>query len=57
MHEIRMDNCKYYSVWLTDKGEIQLAIDHSEVTSCFVKLAYFDKINGDKIKTKAMGDL
>ena len=57
MHEIIMDNCKYYSVWQTDKGEIQLAIDHSDVTSCFVKLAYFDKINGDKIKAKAMGDL
>ena len=57
MYKVEFDNCKYYSVWQTDKGEIQLSIDHSSVTSCFVKLAYFDKINGDKIKAKAMDDL
>lgn len=57
MHEIKMDNCKYYSEWQTDKGEIQLSIDHIDMTNCFVKLVYFDKINGDKIKAKAIGDL
>ena len=57
MHQVKMDNCKYYSIWETDKGEIQLSIDHSGVTSCFVKLAYFDKINSAKIKAKAIDDL
>lgn len=57
MYKVKFDNCKYHSVWQTDKGEIQLSIDHSSVTSCFVKLAYFDKINGDKIKAKAKDDL
>lgn len=57
MYKVKFDNCKYYSFWQTDKGEIQLSIDHSSVTSCFVKLAYFDKINGDKIKAKAKDDL
>ena len=57
MYKVKFDNCKYYSIWQTDKGEIQLSIDHNNVTSCFVKLAYFDKINGDKIKAKAKDDL
>lgn len=57
MDEVRFDNCKYYSVWQTDKGVIQLSIDHNSVISCFVKLLYFDKINSLKIKAKAMDDL
>ena len=57
MYKVKFDNCKYSSIWQTDKGEIQLSIDHNSVTSCFVKLAYFDKINGDKIKAKAKDDL
>lgn len=57
MYEVQFDRCKYYSVWTTDKGEIQLSIDHNSVTSCFVKLAYFDKINGEAIKKQALDDL
>lgn len=57
IHEVQFDRCKFYSIWQTDKGEIQLSIDHNSVTSCFVKLIYFDKINGDKIKAKAKDDL
>ncbi len=57
MYKVKFDHCKYFSVWETDKGEIQLSIDHNSVTSCFVKLAYFDQINSAKIKAKAMDDL
>lgn len=57
MHEVKFDNCKYYSIWETDKGEIQLSIEHNSVTSCFVRLAYFDKINSEKIKARAIDDL
>ena len=57
MHQVGMDRCKYYSIWNTDKGEIQLSIDHNNVISHFVKLAYFDKINSNIIKAKAKGDL
>ena len=57
MYEVQFDRCKYYSIWQTDKGEIQLSIDHNSVTSCFVKLLYVDKVNGDKIKAKAKDDL
>ena len=57
MYKVKFDNCKYSSIWQTDKGEIQLSIDHNSLTNCFVKLIYFDKINGDKIKAKAKDDL
>lgn len=57
MYEVQFDRCKYYSIWQTDKGEIQLSIDHNSVTSCFVKLLYVDKVNSDKIRAKAKDDL
>ncbi|MBM3454795.1 MAG: hypothetical protein FJX80_06560 [Bacteroidetes bacterium] len=57
MHQVKMDRCNFYAVWKTDKGEIQLAIDHSGFTSCFVKVGYFDKINSAIINEKAKDDL
>jgi len=57
MFDVQLDHCKYYSIWKTDKGEIQLSIDHNRLISCFVKLAYFDKINSDIINAKAKDDL
>ena len=57
MFEVKFDRCKYYSIWATDKGDIQLSIDHNSVTSCFVKLVYFDKVNSDTIKKQALDDL
>jgi hypothetical protein len=57
MYEVQFDRCKYYSIWNTDKGEIQLSIDHESVTSCFVTLIYFDKINGAIIKRQSIDDL
>jgi len=57
MYEVKMDRCKYYSIWLTDKGEIQLSIEHESVVRCFVRLGYFDKINSEIIKAKAIDDL
>jgi len=57
MYGVRFDNCKYSSIWQTDKGEIQLSISHNSVSNCFVTLAYFDKVNSEKIKAKAKDDL
>lgn len=57
MYEVRRDRCKYYTIWQTEKGKIQLSIDHNDVSSCFVKLAYFDKINSDIVKAYAKDDL
>lgn len=57
MHNVKMDNCKYYSGFQTEKGTIELSIEHDGAAQCFVRLAYFDKINSDIIKTKAKDDL
>lgn len=57
MYEVEFDRCKYYSIWETDKGEIQLSIDHNRVISCFVKLSYLDKINSAIVKKQAIDDL
>jgi hypothetical protein len=56
-YQVQFDKCKYISIWETTNGTIQLYIDHISVTSCFVKLGYFDKINGEIIKAKAIDDL
>lgn len=57
MHDVKMDRCKYYSIFQTEKGNIELSIEHDGVTRCYVTLAYFDKINNDIIKTQAKDDL
>ena len=57
MHEVKMDRCKYVTTFETPKGDIQLYIGHNSVMSCYVMLSYFDKINGDVIRAKAMDDL
>lgn len=57
IHFVKNDNCKYFSIWKTDKGEIKLSIQHQGYESCYVTLSYSDKINNDIIKTKAKRDL
>lgn len=57
MYEVGFDRCKYYSVFQTSKGTIELAIDHDSVISSYVTLVYSDKINSSIIKEKAKGDL
>jgi hypothetical protein len=57
MTQVQLDRCKYYSIWETDKGEIQLSIEKGDLMRCFVRLGYFDKINSAKIKAKAIDDL
>lgn len=57
MHAVKMDNCKYYTTYELENGSIQISIDHQSVMSCFVMLTYFDKINSEKVRQKAMDDL
>ena len=57
MNQVGIDNCKFFTVWKTDKGEIQLSIDHIGFTSCFVKVVYFDRINSAIINEKDKDDL
>jgi len=55
--EVGMDRCKYFSIWQTDKGAIQLSIEHESVIKYYVQLGYFDKINSEIIKANAIDDL
>lgn len=48
MNEVKTDRCKYYTTHETDQGRIQLSIDHDGEINCFVRLSYFDKVNGAK---------
>lgn len=57
MYDVKFDNCKYYSIWQTEKGSIELSIAHNSISNCFVKLGYFDKANGNIIRDKAKDDL
>jgi hypothetical protein len=57
MHAVKMDNCKYYTTYETENGNIQLSIDHDNLFNCFVRLSYFDNINSKKIRKKAIDDL
>lgn len=57
MYAVQFDNCKYGSIFTTQKGEIQLSINHDGVSSCFVKLLYIDKINNNSVRKDALDDL
>lgn len=53
---VQLDKCKYYSIYKTEKGNIELQIKGNH-SSSFVILSYFDKINSDIVKQKAIDDL
>jgi hypothetical protein len=57
MIHVLLGNCKYYAIYKTDKGTIELSIEQIDYERSFVKLAYFDKINGAIINEKAKSDL
>jgi hypothetical protein len=57
MSEVGLDRCKYRTTYETEKGTIQLTIEQEGVIRCFVKLAYFDKINSATVKKQALDDL
>ena len=57
MYEVKFDRCKYYSIWESEKGQIQLSIEHNSVISCFIKLLYLDRINNSAMRQKALDDL
>jgi len=57
MTQVQLDACKYYTTYQTEKGTIQLSIKHDDITRCFVRLVYIDKINSETIKKEALNDL
>jgi hypothetical protein len=56
MLQVKLNNCKYYTVYETDKGTIRLSIE-DEGGRCFVRLAYSDKMNNETIKKGDINDL
>jgi len=57
MYEVKFDRCKYYTVYKTAQGSIELSIEHEGVTRCFVALSYYDKINSNLRRAKVKDDL
>lgn len=57
MDAVRDDECKYESLFTTEKGGIKLWIEHAGRESTFVSLQYNDKINGETVKQQAINDL
>ncbi len=55
--ELAMDGCKYYTIYETEKGSIKLTLKNYGIMSGYVALSYFDKINSEKIRQKALDDL
>lgn len=57
LHAVKFDQCKYVTVYETDKGTIELSLSHNETRACFVMLRYYDKINSGEIRAQALEDL
>lgn len=57
MHAVGMDRCKYFTTFELENGSIQLSIENAGFSSSFVMLSYYDKINSEKIRQKAIDDL
>lgn len=57
MYELKMDRCKFNTVWSTDKGRIEMKIVKGRYDNGMVMLSYYDKINTTLVKSKAMDDL
>lgn len=55
MRALRTENCKYWSSFELKNGTIQLSMEHFNYPC--VMLAYFDKINTEYIRQKALEDL
>ncbi|MCR4774219.1 MAG: hypothetical protein K5854_07670 [Prevotella sp.] len=57
MIAVRLDRCRYITTFSTKAGDIQLKISHKGMSSCYVTLSYYDKINSDILRKQAIDDL
>lgn len=57
MSALKLDNCKYLTIFETGKGSIELQLAHNSVSGCFVILSYYDAINQKAVVSSAMDDL
>jgi hypothetical protein len=51
------DECTWFSVFETDKGDIELFIQKVKYGKAAVILKYYDKVNTDVVRASAMDDL
>lgn len=56
-HKLVFDQCVYYTIFETSKGNIQLSLAHQGVGTAFLRLQYWDRINTDAARAEAMDDL
>lgn len=54
---LKMDKCKFSSIFETKNGEIHLSIKHIKDESCCVNLIYIDALNNNAAQENAMDDL
>lgn len=57
LNKLRLDSCTWYTIFRTNKGNIELSIDHKSLIGCYVLLQYFDDINTNAVEQQAMNDL
>ncbi len=57
IHCLIFDRCKWFSVFSTAKGDIELSMVKVGISDCSIVLKYFDKINTNKVNTSAINDL
>jgi len=57
MFQVGMDRCKYFTTFELENGSIHLSIENNGFSSSFVMLSYYDKVNSEKIRQKALDDL
>ena len=57
MNYVKLNRCKYVTIFETQKGRICLFIDHEDMEACFVVLEYSDIINGKIVRSQAIDDL
>lgn len=57
MFEVRMDRCKFSSVFVLNEGTIELRIEHNHFIGSMVSLTYRDAINLQILQQKVMEDL
>ena len=57
MYEVGMDRCKYYSIFKTKLGTIELSINKADFGEGMVVLRYQDQVNSIETRAAAMDDL
>ncbi|MBQ1214577.1 MAG: hypothetical protein IIX81_06110 [Tidjanibacter sp.] len=57
LNKLRLDSCNWYTIFKTDKGNIELSLGHKSLIGCYVVLQYFDKINTNTVEQQAINDL